>query len=242
MQPLISFENIKKRFARTIVLEDINLQINKGEIFGLLGLNGAGKTTLIRCLLGLLRPSAGAIFFNSSALSANNIRKGFGFLPENFSPPLNLKAEEFLRILGYGLGARTKDVKRLLELVDLKEHSRKYLKTYSRGMIQRLGLAACLLKNPEVIILDEPTLGLDPLGQKQVLEMLSSLNQQGKTIFFSSHILSQLEKVCARIGIIHCGRIRFIGAAQEVIQKHNAFSLEEAFLREIGGLSKTTGN
>lgn len=234
MQPLISFQGIKKQFGNVAVLQEINFQINKGEIFGLLGLNGAGKTTLIRCLLGLLRPSAGAIFFNADALSEKDIQESFGFLPENFFPPQNLRAKEFLRILGWGLDAKTKDANRLLELVGLNGHSHKYIKTYSRGMIQRLGLAACLLKNPEVIILDEPALGLDPLGQKQLLDMLYALNQQGKTIFFSSHILSQIEKVCTRIGIIHAGRIRFIGAGAEIMQKHNASCLEEAFLKEIG--------
>jgi ABC-2 type transport system ATP-binding protein len=234
VQPLISFENIKKQFGNNLVLEGIILQINQGEIFGLLGLNGAGKTTLIRCLLGLLRVNSGSISLKGRGLRPKDVRENFGFLPENFSPPQNLKAGEFLRILGRGLGARTREVDRLLELAGLKEHSRKYIKTYSRGMIQRLGLAVCLLKDPQVLILDEPALGLDILGQRQVLELIGGLNQQGKTIFFTSHILSQIEKTCARIGIIHRGKIRFSGPAEELTRKHSVPGLEEAFLREIG--------
>ena len=234
MYSLISFENIKKQFGQSLVLEDISLRINQGEIFGLLGLNGAGKTTLIRCLLGLLKVNNGSISFKGRSLRPQDVRENFGFLPENFSPPQNLKAGEFLRILGRGLGAKTNQVDRLLELVGLKEHSRKYIKAFSRGMIQRLGLALCLLKDPEVLILDEPALGLDILGQRQVLELIAGLNRQGKTIFFTSHILSQIEKTCARIGIIHRGRIRFAGPAEELMGKHSVLSLEEAFLREIG--------
>ena len=234
MYPLISLENIKKQFGQSLVLEDISLRINQGEIFGLLGLNGAGKTTLIRCLLGLLKVNNGSISFKGRSLRPQDVRENFGFLPENFSPPQNLKAGEFLRILGRGLGAKTNQVDRLLELVGLKEHSRKYIKAFSRGMIQRLGLAVCLLKDPEVLILDEPALGLDILGQRQVLELISGLNQQGKTVFFTSHILSQIEKTCARIGIIHRGRISFSGSAEELTRKHNVPGLEEAFLREIG--------
>lgn len=234
MASLVSFENIDKRFGRSLVLEDVSLRIGEGEIFGLLGLNGAGKTTLIRCLLGLLRVNGGGISFKGRSLTPQDVRENFAFLPENFSPPQNLKAGEFLRVLGRGLGARTNQVDRRLELVGLKEHSRKYIKAFSRGMIQRLGLAVCLLKDPQVLILDEPALGLDILGQRQVLELIGGLNREGKTVFFTSHILSQIEKTCARIGIIHRGRIRFSGTAEELTRKHSVPGLDEAFLREIG--------
>lgn len=231
---LISFRNIQKRFGRTAVLEDVSFHLEQGEVFGLLGLNGAGKTTLIRCLLGLLRFNSGSILFKGRGLTPRDVRENFGFLPENFSPPLNLKAREFLLILGRGLGAETKAVDRLLELVGLRGQGRKYLKTYSRGMIQRLGLAACLLKGPQALILDEPALGLDILGQKQVLELIAGLNKQGKTVFFTSHIFSQIEKACARIGVLYQGRISFSGPAGELAARHNAAGLEEAFLSEIG--------
>ncbi|MEK7122774.1 MAG: ATP-binding cassette domain-containing protein, partial [Patescibacteria group bacterium] len=144
-----------------------------------------------------------------------------------------LRAEEFLRILGRGLGAKASDTGRLLGLVGLSEHSRKFLKAYSRGMIQRLGLAIALLKQPRILILDEPALGLDPIGQHQLLSLLLELNKQGRTIFFSSHILSQIEKVAHRIGILHQGSLRFAGAINELLAKHGSLSLEESFLKEV---------
>lgn len=233
MDSLIYFKDIEKQFGKTSVLKGINLEIKKGEIFGLLGVNGAGKTTLMRCLLGFLNMKRGALLFENRPLESKDIQEHFGFLPENFLPPQNLKAVEFLNILQWGLSAKSHSANSLLELVGLKEHRNKYIRTYSRGMIQRLGLASSLLKDPSVVILDEPTLGLDPLGQQQILKLLLTLNKDGKTIFFSSHILSQIEKVCTRIGIIHSGLIAFVGTVDEIIKKYNASSLEEAFLREI---------
>lgn len=233
MASLISFQKINKRFGKTLVLTHIDLEIEKGEIFGLLGPNGAGKTTLLRCLLGLLEVSKGAIFFKGKHLENKDIQKEFGFLPENFLPPQNLKAVEFLKILSGGLKQNSRRVDSLFELVGLDKHKNKYIKMYSRGMIQRLGIATALLKDPEVLVLDEPTLGLDPLGQRQILRLLVALNKEGKTIFFSSHIISQIEKVCTRIGVIHHGKIKFVGSITELIAEHNVSGLEDAFLREV---------
>ena len=230
---IVSLRNIEKSFGKISVLKDVSLSLYKGEIFGLLGPNGAGKTTFIRCLLGLLKINSGEIDFNGRRLSAEDVLDNFGFLPENFIPPRNLKAVEFIKILSWGLNHKAKDADYLLEIVGLKEHKNKYIKTYSRGMIQRLGLAVCLIKEPKVIVLDEPTSGLDPIGQRDTLNILSRLKEEGKTVFFSSHILSQIEKVCTRIGIINRGAIKFIGTAEEVMKKHSVSFLEEAFLKEI---------
>jgi ABC-type multidrug transport system ATPase subunit len=234
---IISFQNLEKRFAKVAALQGVNLQIRQGEIFCLLGLNGAGKTTLLRCLLGLIRASCGDIFFQGRPLKNNDIQRNFGFLPENFQPYGNLTGKEFLRILAWGLSVDSAQVDSLFEQAGLSEQKNKYIKAYSRGMIQRLGMVIALLKNPEVIILDEPTLGLDPLGQSQILGFLEDLNQKGKTVFFSSHILSQVERVCHRIGIIHCGKIVFVGTTEEILRKHSCVSLEEAFLREVKAIT-----
>lgn len=231
--PLISFENIRKQFNRTLVLNDICFTIKKGEIFGLLGPNGAGKTTLIRCLLGLLNVNSGEIFFKDKHIKNRDIHNQFGFLPENFFPPQNLKAQEFLEILSIGLNPKVEIVNKLLEAAGLKEQADKHIRNFSRGMIQRLGLCCALLKDPQIIVLDEPTLGLDPLGQHKMLNLLRSLNKEGKTVFFSSHIISQIEQICSRIGIIHAGKMLYVGSVKEIILKHKASSLEEAFLKEI---------
>jgi len=233
MEPLISFQNVFKKFGKASVLNNISFDIKKGEIFGLLGVNGAGKTTLIRCLLGLLRTTSGETFFKGAPLTAQVIQEHFGFLPENFFPPRHLKGREFLQVLGWGLNVSPEKVEDLLGLVGLQEHGEKLIKTYSRGMIQRLGLCCALLKSPQVMVLDEATLGLDPLGQRDVLNLMVRLNREGKTIFFSSHILSQIEAVCTRIGILHAGGMRFIGRVGELMDKHQIPQLEEAFLKEI---------
>lgn len=233
MDTLISFQNVFKKFGKASVLNNISFDIKKGEIFGLLGVNGAGKTTLIRCLLGLLRTTSGETFFKGAFLTTQAIQEHFGFLPENFFPPRPLKGREFLRVLGWGLNVSANKVEDLLGLVGLREHGEKLIKAYSRGMIQRLGLCCALLKNPQVMVLDEATLGLDPLGQRDVLNLMVRLNREGKTIFFSSHILSQIEAVCTRIGILHAGGMRFIGRVDELIDKHQIPQLEAAFLKEI---------
>ncbi len=201
--------------------------------FSGLGVNGAGNTTLIRSLLGLIKLTSGSIKFKGSPLTADEIQKNFGFLPENFLPPKNLKAFEFLKILGRGFGCQPQEAVSLLEMAGLKPHRKKYIREFSRGMIQRLGLATCLLKKPQVLVLDEPTLGLDPVGQRSILEILAGLKQKGKTIFFSSHILAQVENLCSRIGILHEGQLIFVGTVQEIIRKHNVASLEQAFLEEV---------
>jgi ABC-2 type transport system ATP-binding protein len=233
MAALIALNNIEKRFGKNLILKNINLEINKGEIFGLLGPNGAGKTTLMRSLLGLLKVNQGTFSFKGNVYQSQDIQKHFGFLPESFLPPKNLNAAEFLRILSWSFDLKAKDINSLFKLVGLWEHRKKPIRAYSRGMIQRLGLASCLLKDPEVVILDEPTLGLDPLGQKMVLNLLAELNKNGKTIFFSSHSLSQIEGLCTRIAIIHEGCIVFVGTVEELFRKHNVSSLEAAFLEEV---------
>lgn len=234
MQPaILSCRILSRYFGKVAALEDVNLEIRQGEIFGLLGPNGAGKTTLIRCIMKLIAPGRGEICFRQRPLLAKDIRESFGFLPENFLPPANFTAKEFLNILAWGLRLEPAQIESALMQVDLQEQGNKLIKTYSRGMIQRLGLAIALLKQPEVIILDEPALGLDPIGQNQMLSLLLELNKQGKTIFFSSHILSQIEKVAHRIGILHQGSLKFTGGTKELLAKHNSFSLEEAFLKEV---------
>src|SRR3990167_7463259 len=152
---ILSFRNLSKSFAMTKALENINLEIKEGEVFGLLGPNGAGKTTLIRCLIKLIHPTHGEISFKERLLQDKDVHEYFGFLPENFQPPANLSAREFLEILCWGLSIKTSYIDSCLKDVGLINQKNKLIKAYSRGMIQRLGLAIALLKQPQVIILDE---------------------------------------------------------------------------------------
>jgi len=232
MGEIISIRDLSKNFGRIQALNRVSLSINKGEIFGLLGPNAAGKTTLLRCLLGLLKPNKGKIFFEDKPLTSEVIQRKFGFLPENFLPYPNLSAWELLK--GFSPHKKNKDkIFTLLEIVGLGKSKYRRIKEYSRGMIQRLGIAQALLNEPEVLVLDEPTLGLDPIGQRQILELLKNLKAQGKTVFFSSHILSQVEKICDQIGVISNGRLIFQGKTEDLLRDSSETSLEEAFIKVV---------
>ncbi|MFA5362866.1 MAG: ATP-binding cassette domain-containing protein [Candidatus Omnitrophota bacterium] len=230
---IIDIKQLGKNFGKFKALEAVEFGIDKGEIFGILGLNGAGKTTLIRCLVRFLRPEKGGIYFNGNTLTDNDIHRYFGYLPEDFQPPLNLTAFEFLDFLRSSQRS-TISVESCLEWVGLSQDRKKRIHAYSRGMIQRLGLALALIKGPQVLVLDEPILGLDLAGQRQIFSLLKALNQQGKTIILSTHIFPHIENFCHRVGIIHKGTLRFTGKVGELLSRQKAGSLEEAFLKEAG--------
>lgn len=228
---LLEIKDLSKYFSKSCALEKVSLSLQEGEVFGLLGPNGAGKTTLIKCIFRFLKFSQGQIFYRKRFLTFQDIHNNFGYLPENFSPPGELTTKEFLKLLGSGLHISSSRINLLLKEVELEDN--KKTKTYSRGMVQRLGLAVALLKNPECIILDEPTSGLDPIAQSRILSLLKRLNEQGRTIFFCSHNLFQVQSICHRIGVIHQGRIKFIGKIEDFLAKHNSEFLEQAFLKEV---------
>lgn len=230
---ILTVKNLKKYFRRLAVLENVNFSLLKGEVFGLIGLNGSGKTTLLRCILGLLQLTGGEVLFFNQKVNPDIIRNNFSFLPESFSPPLGLKGREFLSWLGFALGCSKQKPDLLLKRFALKEAENRLCRSYSRGMVQRLGLAACLLKDPQLIILDEPTLGLDPWGQWEIINLLKSLKKQGKTILLSSHILSHIDELCDKIGVLWKGFIKFLGPPEQLKTKHKTASLEEAFLKEV---------
>lgn len=233
-ESLLSFRDINKRFGKKPVLSGLNLELDKGEVFALLGPNGAGKSTFFRCLTGILRLDSGEILYNKEGLRDRTVRERFAFLPESFSPPSNLKAKEFLYLIRRGLNRGRDQVKIVLDKVGLSKAANQYIGTYSRGMVQRLGLALIMLKDPEVIILDEPMLGLDSLGQKCIHDLAMELNRRGKTVIFSSHVMPHVEKLCTRLGVINGGRIVFEGGLKSFLNKHGESSLEQAFLKEIG--------
>ena len=214
----------------TTVLSDVSLSVGQGEVFGFLGHNGAGKTTTMKMLMGLLRPTRGSI--ELLGVSADNVavHARIGYLPEAPYFYDYLTAEEFLRFYGRlaGLPCETvqQRVPQLLERVGLTEARDRQLRKFSKGMLQRIGLAQALIHDPELIILDEPMSGLDPIGRKEVRDLILSLRDQGKTVFFSTHIVSDVEMICDRVGILAKGKMVTSGRIEDLVNEHVAQSVE----------------
>ncbi len=246
---MISIEGLCKAFReglrgrRVQALQDLSIDISAGEVFGFLGPNGAGKSTTIKILLNLIRPDVGRASILGYDVQDPMVRKKVGYLPENPFFYDYLSAKELLWFGGQasGMGAHVLKIRssELLERVGLQDAQKRHLRTYSKGMVQRAGLALALVHDPEVVILDEPMSGLDPLGRKMVGDLILELKGKGKTVFFSSHILNDIERFSDRIGIIAEGRLRLTGKLAEVVPSGE--NLEDVFLRTIrsgeGGLS-----
>ncbi len=205
-----------------LALEPLDLTVSKGEVFGLLGPNGSGKSTTMKLLLGLLKPSSGTATVFGAPAGSMEARSKLGFLPENPYFPHFLSGREVLRYYGKlsGLSGKTLESRmdELLELVDLQESRHRTLKTYSKGMLQRIGLAQALLNDPDLLLLDEPTAGVDPLGSRQIRDIILDLKKRGKTIVFSSHLLEQVQEVSDRVAILHLGQKLREGSLTELLE------------------------
>ena len=233
---MIHIENLSKTYPgkKIAAVKNISLQVKKGDVFGFLGPNGAGKTTTVKILVGLLRPTQGKIKIFDSDPDDFTVKQKIGFLPEHPYFYQYLTAREFLqmctRIFRLPQSETEKKTEEALQQVRLRPDAwDQKIKGYSKGMQQRLGLAQALINDPELIILDEPTSGLDPLGRKEVKDLILELKQRGKTIFFSSHILADVEDLCNRIVIIDHGEIVLEGTVPEVTKK-KTISLEQVFV------------
>ena len=202
-------------------LNALDLQIRKGEIFGLLGPNGSGKSTTIKLLLGLLFPSSGqALVFGKDATDvAKNER--IGYLPEESYLYKFLNAEETLdfygRLFNMTPQVRKQRIEHLIQLVGIQHARRRQLREYSKGMTRRIGLAQALINDPELILLDEPTSGLDPIGTREMKDLILKLRDEGKTVLMSSHLLPDVQDVCDRIAILHQGELKELGAVSELL-------------------------
>ena len=210
-------------------LKNCSLSIYRGETFGLLGPNGAGKTTLLKTLLGITRPSTGRAVILGKPIGDRSVKQKIGYLPENAYLYDFLTAWEFLEFIA-GLFQIPKQKKRqriteLLDLVGLAQSTarKKKLKQYSKGMLQRVGMAQALINDPEIVFLDEPMSGLDPMGRYRMREIVLSLKQQGKTIFFNSHVLSDIEQICDRIAFLALGELICQGSLDELLGTTNAY-------------------
>jgi len=238
---MIKIESISKHYKqglkskKVIALEDLSLEINKGELFGFLGPNGAGKSTAIKILLNLIYPDKGSALIMGKSVYDTAIRRYVGYLPENPYFYDHLTAKELLwfggKTSGLGKTAIHERTESLLAKVDLYRAKDRPLRTYSKGMVQRAGLALALIHDPEVVILDEPMSGLDPLGRKMVGDLMLELKDQGKTVFFSSHILTDIERFCDRAGIIVSGRLRLVDKLADLLA--GGSTLEEIFLKQV---------
>ena len=200
-----------KQFGEKTAVANLTLQVKRGEIFGFLGPNGAGKTTSVKMLLGLIRPTAGSATLLGQPLGDRATRAQIGIRPEHFRFHEWLKAAEFLDLHGR-LHQMPKQVRRqtipeLLALVGLQERAQTPLRAFSKGMLQRIGLAQALLNNPKLVFLDEPTSGLDPLGRRLVRDIINQLRQQGTAVFLNSHLLSEVEQTCDRVAFIRQGQV-----------------------------------
>jgi len=215
---------------RVVALDRLNLEVHQGEIFGFLGHNGAGKTTTIKLLLGLLAPTAGQAWILDRPIEDVTIKQQVGFLPEAPYFYEYLTAEEFLTFYGqlFGLGGAplTKKVEELLEMVALTDARRLQLRKFSKGMLQRIGLAQALINDPALVVLDEPMSGLDPIGRRDVRDIILGLKEEGKTVFFSTHILPDVEMICDRVGILVRGRLRAVGTVQDLVGTSGVASVE----------------
>ncbi|HIA47720.1 MAG TPA: ABC transporter ATP-binding protein [Candidatus Hydrogenedentes bacterium] len=203
-------------------LQDMDLSINQGEIFAYLGPNGSGKTTTIKMLLGLIFPTSGSIkLLGRTDIASPEIKRKIGYLPEGAYYPEFLKGEEILRFYGhlYGLSGAdlAKRIDRVLEVVSMNFARSRMLRGYSKGMRQRIGLAQALLSDPDILILDEPTTGLDPLARKEMRDILANLRDEGKTLMISSHELQEVELISDRVGIIYQGVMQVQGTLDELL-------------------------
>jgi len=238
---MIDIHEVSKEFKEGIgvkrvkAVSDLSLTVEQGEIFGFLGPNGAGKSTTIKIIMDLVRPDRGSVTVMGRDVKEKEVRRHIGYLPENPYLYDYLSARELLWFGGTAAGLSSEMTRRkseeLLEKVDLRSVCTRKLRTYSKGMVQRVGLALALIHDPDVVILDEPMSGLDPMGRKMVGDIILDLKKQGKTVFFSSHILSDIERFCDRVGIIVGGRLMLVDRLRDLLGSGR--TLEEIFVAEV---------
>jgi len=226
--PVIEIANLTKdyeigffRKRKVRALDDLSLSVDAGQIFGFLGANGAGKTTTLKLLMRLIFPTSGTARILNRDIGEVRMHERIGYLPENPYFYDYLTAREFLdycaQIFGYGAAERKKRAADLLSRVNLDEKSwDKQLRKFSKGMLQRVGLAQSLINDPEIVFLDEPMSGLDPVGRREVRDLIASLREDGKTVFMCSHILSDIEVLCDRVAILKRGRLAQVGHLDEL--------------------------
>ena len=236
MTSVIKIQNLTVDYAHKRALDGLSLTVNRGEIFGFLGPNGAGKSTVIKTILGLIFPKSGSVLLHDLPPSDPGSRKKIGFLPEEANYYRFLTPVEILRFYGDLCGVPKKPLKerieKLLALVGLSEVRNKQIGTFSKGMVQKISLAQALIHEPETLILDEPTSGLDPISRMDLRKILKDLKNEGKTVFFSSHELSEVELLCDSIAILRAGKLIKSGTLSQVLGSGDQH-LERFFIQTL---------
>ena len=230
----LSFDGVRKEFGSHVALADFSLSVRRGELFGLVGANGAGKTTLIKCLLDLCAYESGSIRIFGLPADRPQSRRRLAYVPERFMPAHYLRCREFIEFLGRSFERRYDPARTRTMLGDLEldagvlEHP---VRSLSKGMTQKLGLAAALLLERDLYVLDEPMSGLDPAARVAVKALLRRLAAEGRTLFFTSHVLADVEELCSAIAVLEQGRVRWQGAPEALCARYGEASLEQAFMR-----------
>jgi ABC-2 type transport system ATP-binding protein len=250
----IEIKNLVKQYKKVTAVNDISLDVYEGEIFGFLGPNGAGKTTTIKTLLGLIFPTAGEVLVLGKPAGDIDVKEKISYLPESPYFYEHMTAQEVVGFYGslFGLtgDSKQKRVDYLLEMVGLQGTGKKPLRSFSKGMLQRVGIAQSLINDPKLLFFDEPTSGLDPVAHRDIRDLILRLKEEGRTIFLSSHQLSDVELVCDRVSILHNGKIRRLGHVDELIagasveivaERVKANDSQLAALREISSKFEQVG-
>ena len=233
----LHFNNVTKRYPRQLALSNLTLSVHAGEFFGLVGVNGAGKTTLIKSLLDFCDIDSGSVEIFGVDHHQAQARARLAYLPERFLPPYYLTGRDFLQFMArlHRVVVDEARMVHMLATLDLDVSAlAKSVRDYSKGMAQKLGLAACFLSGKDLLVLDEPMSGLDPKARALLKAYLQQLKAQGKTLFFSTHMLHDVEALCDRIAILHGGNVRFVGSPHACCVEFGAENLEQAYLNCIG--------
>lgn len=249
---MLKINHVEKSFDNLLALSNVSLNIERGEFFGLLGPNGAGKTTLMNIIIGYLQPDVGTISINDEIIMYEDLemRKKIGYVPQDISLYLELTAYQNLIIFGklYGLDKHNleKKINEVLDLVQLNDRKKDQVKDFSGGMKRRMNLAASLLHDPLILLCDEPTVGVDPQSRNAIFDMLTQLNQKGKTILYTTHYMEEAERLCSRLAIIDHGRIISQGTLVDLIdnlnQKETIKIQKTAFTKDKIESIKNMGN
>lgn len=232
----IKCQQVVKRYASKVVLDKVELEVKQGEFFGLVGMNGSGKSTLIKAVLDLIGIDAGEITIRGRSHRKVNARENVAYLPDRFSPPAHLRGQDFIQYMLrlHGSDCGQQQVDNILDGLELdKTVMQESVNKLSKGMTQKLGLASCLLSGKTLLILDEPMSGLDPRARVLFKKQLAQLKQQGTTVFFSSHVLADVEEMADTMAVLHNSKIYFSGSPEKFKQEFGGSNVEQAYMNCI---------